>query len=439
MSTDSTAPNRGPDRVLAPTCMLEVELGEPVVSVTSPDERDTRRYRQASVLVRLHGKPLGLLVMDVVEGAIDLEELWRRTQHELAGPLAEHLHADGFAGVASAARLHVPDPPCAAARERARSDGPYVSVIIATHQRTTGLRRTLSSVLALDYSDYEVVVVDNAPSTEDTRELLMSEFGAVDKLRYVAQEIPGLTPARIRGVEAAAGEIVAFTDDDVVVDTRWLAELVSGFDEAGAVACVTGLTLPLELDTPAQILFEQYGGFGKGFEPRLFDLAEHRPGDRLFPYAIGRIGSGNNMAWRKDLLARIGGFDLALTKTGAEDISAFFDAITEGYRIAYEPGAIVFHEHRRDYSDLQRQVYWYGIGLGAYLARCLTKDPRHVLRFVGKAPLGLAYLLSPRSPKNIKKTKAFPPALTRTELRGMWRGASAYLRASWRLRGARQG
>src|SRR5207248_1755899 len=86
--------------------------------------------------------------------------------------------------------------------------------------------------------------------------------------------------------EKAAGDIVAFTDDDAVVDPWWLLELARCFNSE-RVAAVTGMILPAELETPSQFWLEQYGGFSKGFRKRLFDIYENRPNDRLFPYGVG--------------------------------------------------------------------------------------------------------------------------------------------------------
>jgi glycosyltransferase involved in cell wall biosynthesis len=420
-----------------PTRVVELELEDETLKTPAAQASAGDPYRAARVVVRLHGKPLALLELNLTDGVLDADDIARRVWSELEPTITEHLRRDGVTDAVADHEARVPPipgPPCVQARERARASGLLVSIVIATHDRPAGLARTLRSVIELDYPNYEIVVVDNAPATSETREMLRRDFPDVPNLRYVREDAPGLTPARIRGIEVASGEILAFTDDDVVVDRYWLAELVAGFEAGDSVACVTGLTLPLELDTPAQILFEEYGGFGKGVDRHVYNLREHHPGDRLFPYAIGRIGSGNNMAWSKKLLEEIGGFDLALTKTGAEDISAFFDAMTSGYTIVYEPAAIIFHEHRRSYADLRRQVYWYGIGLGAYLTRCLLGNVRDLVRFAAKAPFGLVYLLSPNSPKNVKKSPVFPRELTQLELRGTWRGSLAYIRARSKVR-----
>jgi glycosyltransferase involved in cell wall biosynthesis len=411
-----------------PVRVLEVETGNGHLTLAAPTQGSAADYDRAKVLVRLHGKPLGLVECRLAGELPDPADLAGQIRSELGAALDDHLRSDGVGGVGPGGSVPtLSTPPCAEPRRRASAEGPAVSVIIATHDRSEGLARTLRSLIALDYRSYEIVVVDSAPSTTATQAMLAHEFSDVDNLRYVRLATPGLTPARTKGIDVASGDVVAFTDDDVVVDRYWLAELVAAFAADTSVACVTGLTHPLELDTPAQILFEEYGGFGRGFERRIYDLHANHPGDRLFPYALGRVGSGNNMAWNKRLLAAIGGFDLALTHTGAEDISAFFDALTRGYAIVYEPAAIVFHEHRRDYEDLKRQVYWYGIGLGAYLARCSTRDARSLVNFAAHAPFGLSYLLSASSAKNIKKSETFPRELTRLERRGTWRGVLRYL------------
>jgi O-antigen biosynthesis protein len=417
--------------VVAPTRVVDVDLADGISAIVPDDDAGTV-YRRARVLVRLHGRPIGSVDIDLVEGGLAATEVAARIWESLEPNINRHLNADGLDSVFSLPPSgigRIPNPCCVEARELTCADGPMISVILATYGSPKGLVRTLDSLAALKYRHFEIVLVDNAPQTPYIRELLERESSRFDNLRYVTETVRGLTPARIRGVEAAAGEIVAFTDDDVVVDPYWLAELAAAFERRQDIACVTGLTLPLELDTPAQMWFEDFGGFSKGFSPQVFNMREDRPPDPLFPYAIGRIGSGNNMAWRVDLLRRLGGFDPRTTNTGAEDISAFFDAITKGFTIVYEPAAIIFHEHRREYTDLERQMYWYGIGLGAYLTRCLLSNRKNMLRFAALSPAGLRYLVSSKSAKNKGKLPTYPRELTRLERRGALRGAFVYLRS----------
>ena len=189
----------------------------------------------------------------------------------------------------------------------------------------------------------------------------------------------GLAAAHNRGLEAAAGSILAFTDDDVVVDRHWLAAIVEGFELTDNVAAVTGLIQPGELRTRAQVLLERHGSFAKGFEPRIFDLDAHRPADRRFPLATGQCGSGANMAFRADCLRRLGGFDPALgtgtTARGGDDLAAFFHVLVSGQRLVYQPAAVVRHWHRDNDSALAAQAYGYGVGLGAYLTDAVVRHP----------------------------------------------------------------
>lgn len=311
------------------------------------------------------------------------------------------------------------------------AEAPFVSVIVATRDRTASLAACLDSLLALDYPNYEIIVVDNAPRTGATADFTRQTYGDSARVRYVREERPGLAMAHNRGLLEVKAPLVAFTDDDVLVDRLWLAELVKAFDVAENVACVTGMIYPAELETRAQLWFEQYGGFNKGLTRCIFDLAEHRPTNPLYPYTAGMFGSGANMAFRTAVLRQIGGFDPALgtgtAALGGDDLAAFFEIITRGYKLVYEPAAMVHHHHRRDYAGLRQQIYGYGVGLTAYLTKCLLDRPGLLLDFAVRVPSGLVYLFSPHSPKNRKKSAGYPAELTRIERRGMFYGPLAYL------------
>jgi hypothetical protein len=201
---------------------------------------------------------------------------------------------------------------------------------------------------------------------------------------------------------------------------------------------VTGLILPIALESDAQVWLEGMWGLGKGFERRVFD---RRPpaGQRLYPWTAGVFGSGANMAFRADVLRDLGGFDPGLgtgsDALGGDDLASFFDVIAAGHELVYEPAAVVHHHHRPDYASLQRMAYCYGAGLTAYIAKTLVDDPRRVLGLAWRLPLAVAYALDPRSPKNAGRPASLPPELARLERRGMLVGALGYLRSRWRRRG----
>lgn len=307
---------------------------------------------------------------------------------------------------------------------------PRASVVVATRDRSASLSRCLDSLLVLDYPDYEVVVVDNAPATSATERLVAARYAS--EVHYVVELRPGLAAAHNRGLAVAGGEIVAFTDDDVVVDRRWLLELVTAFAWAADIGCVTGMISAAELETPAQVWSEARWGFGKGSTPRVFRISDRWRLGALFPFAAGRFGSGANMAFRTEVLRELGGFDPALgtgtPSRGGDDLAAFFAVIAEGYALAYAPRAIVRHWHRRDYASLRRQAYNYGAGFAAYLTKTVADDPHLLVALVAGAPAGLVYLLSPASPKNAGTPRDYPRELRWWELLGMLGGPPSYLR-----------
>jgi GT2 family glycosyltransferase len=236
--------------------------------------------------------------------------------------------------------------------ERQLAGTPLASATIAicTRERPDDLRRALAGIARQVGLEHDVLVVDNGPPTTATREVV-AEFGGV---RYVCEPRRGLNAARNRALAEARGDIVAFCDDDAVPEPEWLAALAANFADP-RVMCATGLTLPIELETEAQELFEQYSPFAKGFRRRVFDWERHNP------LMAGQVGAGANMALRRGVAALVGGFDERLdggmpTRSGG-DHEMFIRLLTAGYRIAYDPAAVSWHRHRRTMDDVVDTVY----------------------------------------------------------------------------------
>ncbi|MET0415369.1 MAG: glycosyltransferase, partial [Actinoplanes sp.] len=304
---------------------------------------------------------------------------------------------------------------------------PSISVVVTTCEASPTLLHTLASLAAQTHPPLEVIVVDNRPATSGVAEFLLRN--GVDDVRLIEEPLPGLSRARNAGLAAARGELVAFTDDDVEVDPRWLDALSRPFDDT-AVACVTGLVLPLELQTPAQFWFEQFGGFSKGFTQRRFDLVEHRDASRLYPYAAGVFGTGANAAFRTSTLRSIGGFDEWLgagtPARGGEDLDIYLTVVRSGWTLVYEPAALVRHTHHRELADLRAQVHNYGVGLAAMVTKrwVTRRDERwEITRRLG---IGALHLLHSGSAKNRAKSRDYPRDLTFAELRGVLAGPFAY-------------
>lgn len=238
------------------------------------------------------------------------------------------------------------------------------TVAICTRDRTEDLARCLASLQAMPDDGQEILVIDNAPSSEETRELVR-RFPAI---RYVREDRPGLDVARNRALREARGEIVAFTDDDASMDRLWLRTLLRNFEDP-LVMCATGLTMALELQTGAQVSFQRCGGFVRGFHRMVFDAAVHDP-------MLGwQAGAGVSMALRRAVVERVGEFDEALdagTPTHAGGDSDMFRRILKaGFRIVYDPEALNWHRHRRSDAELKRQLVGYEIAGFAVFSRTL--------------------------------------------------------------------
>jgi GT2 family glycosyltransferase len=306
---------------------------------------------------------------------------------------------------------------------------PSVSVVIPTCGNRTGLERTLTSVLATGYEALEVVVVDNRPPAPAIRQLVEEGFVG-SAVRYVAEERPGASWARNAGLQAVTGDIVAFADDDVVVDPAWIDCAIAAFERVDDAACVTGRILPLSLETVPQQYFDQLSVFDKGAHQRVFRLAESRASEPLFPYVPGHMGSGANIFLRRHVAEAMGGFDPLLgpgTPTvGGEDLDLFIRLAQSGHAIVYDPAVLLWHEHPRGRRGLRVHAYHYGVGLTAMLAKQMVRGPAR-LRLLRAVPGGLRYELDPRSRKNANKSSDYPPSLDRLERLGMLVGPGAYL------------
>lgn len=334
-----------------------VELADLDPAATTLDLAAADGYWLARLLIRDAGVVRGYVTLPITDGRVDLAELRTR-----------------------AARLPVPD----AAPEP--DVLPAMSVVVCTRERPAMLREALGSLVALDYPDFEVIVVDNAPLTTGTAEVAAA-FG----VRYVVAPVAGLSRARNTGLAAARNGIVAFTDDDVVVDHQWLRGLAKGFARGADIACVSGLVPSGELRNAVQAYFDARVSWSKVLTPRQFRLSAPPSDLPMFPFCVGEYGTGANFAVRADTVRALGGFDEALgvgTRTkGGEDLDIFTRVLFAGHGLAIEPAALVWHRHRDDLDALRAQAIGYGRGLGAWLTKVATR-PR---------PLGMALARAPQA------------------------------------------
>jgi GT2 family glycosyltransferase len=411
-----------------PVLVGQVELSKGVGDIAAP-ARPGPPYAAVRLLVRLHGQPLGFVTLPLVDGRLAASAIAEQVTGQLRSPVNAHLVEDGLEPVASilaAGVGAVRDPRCRR-RPAGGRGGPLVTVVVATRDRPQSLARCLRALAALTYAPFEVVVVDNAPSTRETLAVVQQRSGQDARVRYVRELRPGVSCARNRGLGEARGELVAFTDDDVVVDPGWLDGAVRGFDRSPSVACVTGLVPSARLDTAEQRYFDRRVSWALGCAPRRYDRHGDLEASPLYPYTAGQFGTGANFAFRTAVLRNLGGFDEALgpgtPAAAGEDLDLFVRTILAGHAIAYEPAAVVWHHHRDELGQLRRQLFNYGVGLAAFATKYLS-DRRTVHDVLVRLPGGLRHL------RGIAKRVERPAELSRTvltaELLGLAWGPIAY-------------
>lgn len=252
---------------------------------------------------------------------------------------------------------------------------PPITVAICTKDHPDLLARCLDGLGQLDDRPpgIEVLVVDNASSTSETRVVAEAHEG----VRYVRESRLGLNFARNRALAEADHGILAFIDDDAVVDRGWLNGLRMAWARAPNAGGFTGQVLPYELESEAQVLVERLGGFRKGFSPVIH--GRDASNDPLFPVTTN-FGNGCNMAFDVAKMRAIGGFDTALDMghylPGGGDLDALYSVVRAGHALVYEPAMLVRHQHRIDMAGLRRQIRMsWGAGTMAFLTKIRDQDP----------------------------------------------------------------
>ncbi|GGQ40411.1 glycosyltransferase family 2 protein [Couchioplanes azureus] len=365
-------------------------------------------FGRARLLVR-HGRaPRGFVELPVRAGRVDGAELRRRIATLPATAVAAPDHGLG------------------------------ISVVLCTRNRPGHLRTALASLQRLAYGTFEVVVVDNGSDTDATHRIV-AELGD-PRIRSVDAPVPGLSRARNVGLRHARHDVVAYTDDDVVVDPGWLAGISAGFRSEPGVSCVSGMVPSVELTSPCQAYFDKRVTWARNSVRESFSLRRPRPAEPMFPFEVGRFGTGANFAIRRETVLALGGFDegfgVGSPTGGGEDIDMFVRVLLSGHTLVYEPSAIIWHRHRPDLASLSRQIRDYGTGLGAWITQ-LALQPRTAMMITRRSVHALTHLgRITRVARDRDLDLAGIGDLGRAERLAVLRGPLALLRA--RLHGARR-
>lgn len=418
--------------MLFPIKVVDIELSQAI-----PTFEGLSEYMGLRGLVRLHGAPLGYVNAPITLGRCSSQTLGKLILDKHSWEIISHLIRNGLASPQRSGELTLESlidlPLVEHSTDENGGEWPLVTVAVCTRDRPEDMKRCLEAISQLDYPHLDIVVVDNASKTAATRELIETHYPNV---RYVLEPRPGLDWARNRAILEAKGEIIAYTDDDVAVDPQWAKAIAQAFLENPETMAVTGLVVPYELETEAQVLFEKYGGFGRGFEQKQYQLAP----DQAFPWQWlggGQFGTGANMAYRRSVFEEIGYFDPALDvgtlTNGGGDLEMFIRVLQAKYALVYEPSALIYHRHRREYAQLRRQISFNGSLYALWI--CIATAYPHLWLACLKEGVYWTLIWNVRRwiIASLHPTR-FPKDLINAEFLGAFAGFTSYQKATRRVR-----
>ena len=215
---------------------------------------------------------------------------------------------------------------------------PRFSVVVCTYNGARTLRECLEGIMRLDYPDYEVIVVNDG-STDQSAEIA----GEFENVRLISTRNNGLSHARNLGLKAATGQYVAYIDDDASPDPHWLQYLAYAFQ----TSTHSGIGGP-NLAPPDSGFVESCVDGSPGGPLHVLltdDTAEHIP--------------GCNMAFRREDLLAIGGFDVTYRVAG-DDVDICWRIMQRGWTLGFHAAAMVWHRRRNSICGYLRQQRGYG-------------------------------------------------------------------------------
>ena len=390
--------NRSQKNFADPVAVLDLDF------VNLPDEiGGSNEQKQALALIRYKHRPVGQVQLNLNGRSMNRDRLERIILNSVEFPfwqawLEDELELDS--------------------RPKTDIQKEKITIAICTRDRPEDLKRCLEEITCMPEDGQEVLVIDSCSLSPETKYITQS----FSQVRYVYENYPGLNRARNRALMEASHDIIAFIDDDAIPDSDWLRALLPNFSDP-RVLCVTGLTMPLELDTAAQQWFERYSPFNRGFTRKVYDK------NNLHHLAAGRVGAGVNMALRRSVLDLIGPFDEVLdagtpTLSGG-DTELFYRIIANGFQIVYEPAALSWHRHRRTWEELRHVLYGYGVGTYAYWTGKLVQENEWGV-FYAAGNWFFGYQLPALFKSFLHFPNSTPIDLLFNELRGCLSGPRAY-------------
>ncbi len=227
------------------------------------------------------------------------------------------------------------------------------SIIIPTYNRLSQIQATLESVYNQTFDDFEIIVVDDG-SSDGTSEFL--DNVSRKNFSVVHQNNRGPSAARNAGIRIAQGEIFVFTDDDCIVPNDWLSRFEKVFENTNA---------------------DVVAGFVQNASKSVFSAISQY----IINYSVAYLYkmhtntsffTSNNIAYRKEVIKEVGGFDERFKNAGGEERLLNFKLILNGKKIVFEPEITVKHFHKLDFLSFVNQFFNYG--KGSYLIYKICKE-----------------------------------------------------------------
>lgn len=250
---------------------------------------------------------------------------------------------------------------------------PFISVIIPARNAQATLKKCIDSILNLNYRDYEIIIVNDG-SIDETGKILLEYQG----IKIVTTGGIGPSRARNMAVEFAKGEFIAFTDADCIVPEDWLERLIEGFDYAPeAVSCGGRQDLPADAS-----------GFQKKvflFMKKIGFVTDYMRGEKDRIMEVSHNASCCVM-YKKDVFLKAGRF-LEDFWPG-EDVELDYNLKKAGYKLVFNPKAVVFHYRVDSRLNFLKMMHRYGWAQGV-----LVRRHKKIFRVIQFVPFVSALLL----------------------------------------------
>lgn len=228
-----------------------------------------------------------------------------------------------------------------------------ISICLNTKNRLDKLKACLINLLANSFKDFEIIIVDQSNKTEIiSANKLLTHLSS--RIRYFQNFEKGAGRAKNFALAKVKGQIIAFTDDDCLVDKDWLKNIYKAFKSDKNIKSVFGRVLP----------YQPQLNQGK-ICPCVFTHNKPRIIDEPMKH-WRNIGFGNNMAFRREIFRKVGGFKIWLGPgsigSNAEDAEFALRCLIKGYKLMYNPQMIVYHNRWLTQEEYRRQCLSYACG-----------------------------------------------------------------------------